>query len=129
VILWILPAMAAATAASCRPGETASCTFGGGGDGSAGVQVCQEESGLNSAQVDQLRQACTSSNASTRPDAGASGLAVFADGPCSHAHALGGCQVESDGVTISFWYYEDGRSTVADIQNACANSGAVYVAP
>jgi hypothetical protein len=53
----------------------------------------------------------------------------FAEGPCSHANAIGGCQMKSSGVTMTVWYYQMNGSSSADIPTLCKSAGATYVSP
>jgi len=92
------------------------------------IAICEEASGLTSAQLDQLRQQCVASGGGV-PDGGVQAMAQFSAGPCSHAGALGGCRIVSGGMTATIWYYSNGGFTSADIQMLCATAGATFVAP
>lgn len=55
---------------------------------------------------------------------------TYADGPCSHTNALGGCRMSANGVTATVWYYRpEGAGSSPDIQALCKSAGATYVSP
>jgi hypothetical protein len=77
--------------------------------------------GLTTAQAAQIQQSCTAGGGTT---------AVYADGPCSRAGALGGCRTAvGPGQTATVWYYSTGGLTSADIQLLCMMAGVTFVAP
>ena len=100
---------------------TVSCT-GAIGVGLPGLAVCEEVSGLTAAEVTEFQMTCAAS-----ADGGAT--VTFAQGPCSHTNALGGCRTTQQGRTVTGWYYATTGITPAQIQQLCAQTGLTYVAP
>jgi hypothetical protein len=100
---------------------TASCT-GSIGVGLPGLAVCEEVTGLTSAEVTQFQMTCAAS-----ADGGAT--VTFAQGPCSRANALGGCRTTEQGHTVTIWYSATTGITQAQIQQLCAQAGLTFVAP
>ena len=100
---------------------TASCT-GAIGVGLPGLAVCEEVTGLTSAEVTDFQMTCAAS-----ADGGAT--VTFAQGPCSHTNALGGCRTTQQGRTVTGWYYATAGITQAQIQQLCAQGGLTFVAP
>jgi hypothetical protein len=113
---------------------------GGGADGGSSVTVacttmqtagnppmlttdCTETAGLLSAVVvDALRTNCA-----TLVDAGFASQQQFVIGPCSHAHAVGGCSTQSGtNMTTTRWWYEDSNFTADDVRALCQGLGSAY---
>jgi hypothetical protein len=136
LILEIAIVVLAIGGAACGGGSSntsgvVSCTIAENVGGLGVLQVCEE---LPAADSQQVQQGCVLPAGSLPPDAGVSATAQFANGPCSHVNALGGCRVTSGGVTESIWYYGSGddsgvSQTPADIQTLCGTINATYVAP
>jgi hypothetical protein len=110
-----------------------SCTLTENVGGLGVLQICEE---LPAADRSQTQQGCTLPSGSLPADAGISAQAHFADAPCSHVNALGGCRVTNAGVTETIWYYgadvgdaDVPGQTSSDIQSLCGTIGATFVAP
>jgi hypothetical protein len=117
-------------------------TCGGGRSNTSGVVSCTMES----RDVFGVVMTCEEMQASYRSllqqdcvltaDAGLGTAGISAhltDGPCSHANALGGCEVTNSGVTVTTWYYQSNgvgglTDTPASIQTMCSGIGT-FVAP
>jgi hypothetical protein len=100
---------------------TASCT-GAIGVGLPGLAVCEEVTGLTSAEVTEFQMTCAAS-----ADGGAT--VTFAQGPCSRTNALGGCRTTEQGHMVTIWYSATTGFTQAQIQQLCAQAGLTFVAP
>jgi hypothetical protein len=100
-------------------GGTYSCrAVSPGTDGGVGTTaVCLEASGGSAQDLASNRQQCAAQGN------------TFAQEPCPHEGALGGCRETTTGSTgvLTNWYYADGYSTAADIQSLC--EGLAGVAP
>jgi len=128
-LLWTLAIVFGTAAAGCGGSSsgTVSCTTitSVGADGGTSLQTCEEVSGLPQS-AESVEQSCTASNS----DAGIQVVATFANGPCSHVDALGGCRFTANGASVTEWYYSGtGNQTSADIQAMCASAGATFIAP
>jgi len=131
-ILEIVAVVAALGGAACGGGSSntsgvVSCTLSENVGGLGVLQICEE---LPASQRQQTQQGCVANG--SLPDSGVSIGAHFADGPCSHVDALGGCRVVNPAGTATVWYYgapDAGAQTSADIQSLCGTIGATYVAP
>ena len=69
---------------------------------------------------------CMPSSFSGGADGGPAVHASFDRVPCPHVGTLGACRIPGQG---TFWYYQDGSSTPADISTRCASLGGTYVPP
>ena len=126
--------------AVCLVGGASACGDGGGDSGvfsctmavsvgtQGGTKMCEEGP---ASMGQQLQQACSLSGGSALADAGAGFSAHFSNGPCSHAGALGACQMTSGGMTVAMWYYGDASSgmTSDDVKQMCSLAGAAYLKP
>lgn len=113
-------ALAACGGGSGGVGGTFSCTalWAGGDAGPAHPAVCAEGSGGTAQDYQKNRAMCTGPNSQ------------FANVPCTHQNALGGCRIHQGGVTITTWYYADTDfNSVADIQKICSGIGLTFVTP
>jgi hypothetical protein len=90
--------------------------------------TCTETSGLLSAlEVDALRTNCAS-----LVDAGFAMNQQFVTGPCSHAHAVGGCSTMSGtDIMTTRWWYDDTGMTADTVRALCQGLGSAFtfVAP
>jgi hypothetical protein len=103
-------------------GGTVSCTLTENVGSFGTIKICEE----GSANVrSQLQQACKTSSGGLPADAGVSMVATYADAPCSHVGAIGGCQVSQNGVTMAIWYYQapSGGMQASDIKTMCSSMG------
>jgi hypothetical protein len=105
-----------------------SCTELESTGGTGILEICAEVSGPG-AQA--LQQSCTQAAA-----AGSGVTVTFANGPCSHVNALGGCRSTMNGVTEDGWYYKSSTSdaagygqTTADIQMLCSLANEMFLPP
>jgi hypothetical protein len=58
------------------------------------------------------------------------GGGTWSDGPCTHAGALGGCEIVAGNVTTTQWFYQKGSLSSADmVKSYCTQSRATFVAP
>src|SRR5262249_12075815 len=126
-------ALAAVTAVAGCGGSSGvvSCTLTESVGASGALKICEEVAAANRQQ---LAQGCMSPGGVGGADSGVSLNAEFADAPCSHEGALGGCRITSGGVTVTEWWYAFGDAGVSgtslDIRMLCANvPGGVYIAP
>ena len=101
------------------PGGVVSCDFK-----SNGMHLLCEE--LPASYRSQLQQVCQQ----LASQSGGAASTTFADGPCSHANALGGCQMNEGAITMTVWFYQsEGGGSSSDIQTLCKQAGAPYVSP
>ena len=127
----VLCLSAAIAVASCGGGDsggTASCTLSENIGSLGTIKICEEGSGSARAS---LAQACKSSTSALLADAGVQMSMTFADAPCSHVNAVGGCQVTQGGETVAIWYYQDPTNSMStsDVQNLCSTAGEKYLTP
>jgi hypothetical protein len=104
------------------PSGTVSCTVSLS-DGTTLVnRICYEGSGaaLRSALDQQCR---------AQPDASGASTGSFAQAPCSHVGAVGGCLTVAGGVSQAGWYYTVSGITADQVRQLCAGIGATFVAP
>jgi hypothetical protein len=90
------------------------------------VVLCLE---ATTAQSASLSQACAG------PDAGSNGTGVsnqghFAQGPCSHDGAVGGCKSSSPAaIPQAAWYFASNGFTADQVRQVCSASGGTFLTP
>jgi hypothetical protein len=107
-------------------GDAASCTTSESLGTFGVLKICSEIDAPTAAQRSTLQQGCQGTL--SLPDAGVTADIMYADAPCTHTGALGGCRVTSGGVTETVWYYSEPGLTASTVQQLCAGTGT-YVAP
>jgi len=120
--LWVAIALAASSCSN--PSGVASCTISGSADAGVSQTVCEELAELSPESQHVFADSCFVSSAQF----GEGATARFANGPCPHAGALGGCRLNAS-MTTTFWYYAGGQYTAEDIPTVCAQIDATVVAP
>ena len=110
-------AMAMLAACSGESSRTTSCAMPASGPKVMCSEIDNAPSGAEGAQVE---QSCNANNGS------------FAEGPCDHTGALGGCLLALQGATFSTitWYYPAGSvMTETDVRATCVAQRATFVNP
>lgn len=83
------------------------------------AKICQEWTGVASAQHDSLKSICQLPQ-------------VWAESGCPRTGALGGCSQISAGITATIWFYADaasGLATTSDVMSRCATNNQTFVSP
>lgn len=94
--------------------------------GSDTQRICEE---VPASLGGQLRATCNASSTNFPPDG--TTTATYADGPCPRVGSPGGCEMTTDGLSMTVWYYSGGSGpqTPDDAKQLCGAAGDTYVAP
>ena len=89
--------------------------------------ICYE--GTGAALRIALQQQCSVGADAGGGGPGATSAGHFAQAPCSHVGAIGGCLSTVAGMSQTGWYYAVSGITAEMVQQLCAGIGATFVAP
>jgi hypothetical protein len=103
-----------------------SCTVSQSSGPGTAVMVCLEGSGTLRGP---LELECMGPPDAGSPVTGASNQGHFAQAPCSHDGAVGGCLSTVLGSSQTSWYYAASGITADQVRQLCPGTGATFVAP